>query len=121
LGDGAVRPRAGVDQIRQCLEGALAVNWAATVAGVGQPTLYVRATDAYGPPGYPPLMSREQAERSAALFADCTLTEVGGNHMTGFFGDAAASVAGAICAFLQTDGRAPRGAGSTEGRVDATA
>lgn len=100
LPDGAVRSRSRSAHIRQCSAGAQAVNWTEVASRVAQPTLYVRTTDAYGPPGYPPLMSTEQAERAAALFADCTLAEMPGNHITGFFGDAAAAVARAMATFL---------------------
>jgi hypothetical protein len=51
-------------------------------------------------------MSQEQAERGAALFPDCTLVEVDGNHMTGFFGSSAATVADAIVSFLRPAGSA---------------
>lgn len=101
LPDGSVRARARQALIAQCIEAGRAVHWKKVAGQVRQPVLLVRTTDPYGPPGYPPLMSREQAERSAAWFPDCRLVEVGGNHMTGFFGEPAADMVRAILAFVR--------------------
>ena len=83
------------------MAGAQAVNWTTVLTRVAQPTLYARTTDPYGPPGYPPLVSREQVERAVDLLQRGHLVEVSGNHMTGFFGASAAAVTGAITSFLR--------------------
>jgi pimeloyl-ACP methyl ester carboxylesterase len=101
LPDGRVRPRSRSGHIQQCIAGAGAVRWLDIAAQVQQPTLYVRTTDPYGPPGYPALMSPEQAARAMERFPSATLVEVPGNHMTGFFSDSAGQVAQAIREFLE--------------------
>lgn len=100
LPSGAVRPRSSSAIIGQCMDGARAVDWTARASQLTQPTLFVRTTDPYGPPGYPPLLTREQAKRATSGIADCTLVDAPGNHMTGFYGDGAAVVASAIRSFL---------------------
>lgn len=106
LADGSVRPRSRPEHIAQCIAGARAITWVDVIGRVTQPTLYVRTTDPYGPPGSPPLMSPEAAEHAVSRFRDATLAEVPGNHMTGFFGTSAAAVVKAINAFLHEGTRA---------------
>lgn len=104
--DGGVRPRSRMAHILQCIEGVQAVNWDDTLARVKQPTLFLRTTGQFGPDGFPPLMTRAQAERARALLSNVAYAEASGNHMTAFFGVSAAEVARAITAFLGgTDGR----------------
>ena len=55
---------------------------------------------ASGRPGSPPLLSREDAEATAALMADGTVVDGVGNHITFVFGAGAQVLTGAIAAFL---------------------
>lgn len=98
--DGSIRPRSRMAHILQCIEGVQAVNWDDTLARVTQPTLFLRTTGQFGPPGFPPLMTREQAERALALLSNAAYAEASGNHMTAFFGESAAEAARAVVAFL---------------------
>lgn len=100
LPDGSVRPRSQPDHIRQAVAGSAQVDWPATVGRVEQPTLLVRATGAFGPPGYPAIVSEEKAARTLALLGDGRLVELEGNHITAFFGEGAAIAAGAIRDFV---------------------
>ena len=68
--------------------------------GSTQPTLLLRAPGSFGPPGSPPLLSREDADATAAAMADCTVVDGIGNHITFVFGDGARLVTSAIAAFL---------------------
>lgn len=115
--DGSVRPRSRMAQIRQCIGGVQAVNWDETLTRVAQPTLFLRTTGQFGPAGFPPLMTREQAERALALLPDATYAEVSGNHMTAFFGESAREVAAAITSFLVSDLTATEFA-DADGQVD---
>ena len=77
-----------------------AVDWAGVVRRVTQPTLLLRAPGSFGPPGFPPLLSREDAEATVALMADGRLVDGVGNHITFVFGPGAPVLTGAIAAFL---------------------
>lgn len=100
LPDGSVKARSRPDHIRQAVEGTLTIDWPGTVARVQQPTLLVRATGPFGPPGYPPILSADQARRTFDLLADGRLVEIDGNHITAFFGVTAAAAAAAIRDFV---------------------
>ncbi len=102
--DGTVKPRCHPEHIEQVIQGELAVDWPALVARVAQPVLLLRAPGSFGPPGSPPILSREDAERTAALMADCRLVDGVGNHLTFVFGDAARVLTGAIGEFLAEAG-----------------
>lgn len=100
LPDGSVRARARPDHIAEAVKRSGAVDWPSVVARISQPTLLIRATEAYGPPGYPPLVGEEVAQRSIALLQDGRLVELAGNHITAFFGEPAMIGADAIRAFV---------------------
>jgi pimeloyl-ACP methyl ester carboxylesterase len=87
--DGTVQARSSPAHIQAAVEGTLDVDWPATVARVAQPTLLVRAPGAFGPPGSPPILSRENAEQTVALLADGELVDGVGNHLTFMFGPGA--------------------------------
>jgi hypothetical protein len=57
-------------------------------ASCSPPSCYEPASD-FGPPGFPPILSRENAELTVALLADSELVDGVGNHLTFVFGDGA--------------------------------
>jgi pimeloyl-ACP methyl ester carboxylesterase len=98
--DGTVQSRSKPENIMAALEAPMSIDWEETVARVAQPTLVFRATGGYGPPGYPPMFPRAQAERTIELLDDGRLVELEANHITIIFGDHAATLAGAIRDFV---------------------
>jgi pimeloyl-ACP methyl ester carboxylesterase len=104
LPDGTVRSRCRPQQIREAVEGTLAVDWPAVAAHVQCPTLLLRTVDPYGPPGSPPIMSEDGARRTLAQLRDGRLLEVPGNHVTFVFGARAAAVAHELVVFATGSG-----------------
>ena len=100
LPDGTVQARSRPEHIREAVALSAAVDWADVARRVGQPTLLLRAPDSFGPPGFPPLLSRADAEATVALMADSRLVDGTGNHITFVFGPGASVLTGAIAAFL---------------------
>ena len=98
--DGTVQARSRPEHIQEAIEGTLAVDWPALVARIAQPMLLLRAPGSFGPSGSPPILSREDAERTAAMMADCRLVDGIGNHLTFVFGDGAQVLTTAIAGFL---------------------
>jgi pimeloyl-ACP methyl ester carboxylesterase len=99
--DGTVQARSRPGHIREAVEGTLAVDWPALVTRISQPVLLLRAPGSFGPPGSPPLLSREDAERTVSLVEDARLVDGVGNHVTFVFGDGARVLAAAIADFLR--------------------
>ena len=95
-----VRPRSSAAHIAEAVDRVNDIDWPAIVAGIDKPTLLLRATGDFGPPGSPPLLSREVAERAVARLGEATLIDVDGNHMTAFFGPSAATVTAAVRRFV---------------------
>ena len=87
--DGTVQARCRPEHIEQVIQGEIDVDWPALAARIAQPTLLMRAPDSFGPPGSPPLLTREDADATAARMADCTVVDGIGNHITFMFGDGA--------------------------------
>lgn len=100
LADGSVRARSSSDHIQQAIDATLEPDWPMLVRNVSQPTLLVRATGAFGPAGYPPILKADTAQRTVDSLADGTLVEVDGNHITAFFGGGALRTAEAIRQFM---------------------
>jgi len=98
--DGTVQARSRPEHIQAAIEGTLAVDWLATVTRITQPTLLVRAPGDFGPPGSPPILSRENAERTLALLPEGQLADGIGNHVTFMFGDGARVLTDRIASFL---------------------
>lgn len=98
--DGTIQARSKPEHIQAAVEGTLHVDWPSTVARVVQPTVLVRAPGAFGPPGSPPILSREAADRTVALLKDGHLIEGVGNHLTFMFGAGASTIAEQIATFL---------------------
>lgn len=100
LADGSVKPRSHPQHIQQCVEATLTPDWADLVRRMPQPTLVVRARGPFGPPGSPPIVGGDQAQRLLATLQHGRLVEVDGNHLTAFFDTGAETVASAIGDFL---------------------
>lgn len=98
--DGTLQARSRPETIHAAVEGTTTVDWPATVARVTQPTLLLRAPGDFGPPGFPPILSRENAERTVALLAHGQLEEGMGNHVTFMFGKGARVLTEHIARFL---------------------
>lgn len=101
--DGSIRSRLDPDKIMQALEGTITPDWMAIAATINQPILLMRATDPFGPPGYPPILPEDQARRTMNALANATLVELPGNHITALFGQAAAKAASEIVSFVTAD------------------
>ena len=101
LPDGRVKPRSSPGHIQQAIEGTLTPDWPTLATRIDQPTLVVRATGPFGPAGSPPILDSEPARRLVDSLPDGRLVEVDGNHITGFFGDGATVVGGAIREFVE--------------------
>ena len=97
---GGLRPRSRPEHIRACVEATFAEDWAALAARVECPVLLLRTVGSYGPPGSPPILSAEDAQRTYARLRDAALVEVPGNHLTFAFGDRAAVAAAAVRGFV---------------------
>ena len=80
--DGTLQARSRPETIQAAVEGTTSVDWPGTVARVGQPTLLLRAPGDFGPPGSPPILSPENAERTVALLQNGALVDGVGNHLT---------------------------------------
>ena len=73
--DGTVQARCRPEHIEEVIRGEFEVDWPTVAARIGQPTLLLRAPGSFGPPGSPPLLSREEADRTAAAMADCRVVD----------------------------------------------
>jgi pimeloyl-ACP methyl ester carboxylesterase len=100
LPDGTVQARSRPEHIREAVERSAGVDWAGVARRVTQPTLLLRAPGSFGPPGFPPLLSREDADATAAAMADCRVADGIGNHITFMFGEGAQLLSRAIAEFL---------------------
>jgi pimeloyl-ACP methyl ester carboxylesterase len=98
--DGTVCARSRPEHIRAVINGFKDLNWLETVKRITQPVLFLRAPDAYGPPGSPAVVSTEQAEDTVKNLQNGRLVEIPGNHMTMLFGSGAPVAAAAIAAFV---------------------
>ena len=98
--DGTIQARSRPETIEATVTGTTEVDWPATVARISQPTLLLRAPGAFGPPGSPPILSRESAEGTVALLPDGELADGVGNHLTFGFGDGARVLTEHIARFL---------------------
>jgi pimeloyl-ACP methyl ester carboxylesterase len=99
LEDGSIRPRCRPEHIRAVIEGETLIDWQATIARIACPTLLVRATEPFGPPGSSPILSAGSAHRALTLLEHGRLVEIAGNHVTFLFGPSARRVTDAIVSF----------------------
>lgn len=93
---GGWRAHCRAGHIEQCVEATFVEDWEAIAARIECPTLLLRTVEPYGPPGSPPIMSAEGAQRTAARLRRGELVEVPGNHITFAFGERAAAAAAVI-------------------------
>ena len=98
--DGTVQARCRPEHIEEVIQGEFDVDWPTVAASIPQPTLLLRAPGSFGPPGSPPLLSRAEADRTAAAMADCRIVDGVGNHLTFVFGPGAQVLTSAIAEFL---------------------
>lgn len=98
--DGTVQPRARPESIDAAFQGLLLEDWPALLARARQPAILLHAGGAYGPPGAPPVVSREQALATVAALPSCRYVEVPGNHMTMLYAEGARRVVGTIGSFI---------------------
>jgi pimeloyl-ACP methyl ester carboxylesterase len=99
LPDGTVRPRCRPEHIRAVIEGEFEVDWPAVLGRVACPTLLIRASEPFGPPGFGPILTDDSARRTLALLRDARLVEVEANHITLVFDPHAQRVAAEVGRF----------------------
>jgi pimeloyl-ACP methyl ester carboxylesterase len=99
--DGSVKPRASANAIIEAVDQAVGEDWAQHLASIRQPVLLLNAPGPYGPPGTPPIFSKEQAMETVNAVADGRYVEIPGNHATMVYGESAIRVVEAIAAFLE--------------------
>jgi pimeloyl-ACP methyl ester carboxylesterase len=100
--DGQVKPRSAPEHIAAAMDGVLAEPWATHLHLIEQPTLLIRATEGYGPPGSAPIVAAAHLAATAAVLPNCSSIEVGGNHQTMLYGAPAAQTVAAILDFVLT-------------------
>jgi len=100
LDDGRVQARSRPEAIQAVVEGTTDIDWASVVSRVTQPVLAARAIGPYGPPGSPPILPKEKAERVISLLADPQPIALDGNHMSILFGERAPALVKAIVEFV---------------------
>jgi len=101
--DGSVQSRLDPDKIQQALEGTTTIDWPTLAETIEVPVLMLRATAPFGPPGYPPLVSSEEVQRTMQVLRLVRLVELPGNHITSMFGASARTAAEAIIDFVRAD------------------
>ena len=103
LPDGRVASVCRPEHIMQAVEATLEPDWPDLVSRIRQPTLLLRATDGFGPPGSPPILPADQAARTLARLQNGRLVELEGNHFTALFGAPARQASSEIVRFLTAD------------------
>lgn len=98
--DGTVQSRSRADDMQAAIDGTLEIDWPEVVGRVNQPTLAIRATDAYGPPGSPPILPKDKADRVVELLSDPYPAQIEGNHLTILFGTRARTMVSLITEFV---------------------
>lgn len=98
--DGTARPHSTPEAISAVIDAVLAEDWDAIIGRIHCPMLLINATDPYGPPGAPPILSAAQARETVDLVDGAQYVHVPGNHVTMVFGRNAPSVVQAITEFV---------------------
>lgn len=98
--DGTARANASATAIGAAIDGVLAEDWDAIINRITCPAILINATEPYGPPGSPPVVSEADARKTAVQLANCQYVHVPGNHITMVFGENAKNVADAILNFI---------------------
>ncbi len=101
--DGTVQARSRPENIAEAINQAAEEDWKRHLAAIRQPALLLRATDPFGPPGTPPLLSEEQARATSEALANCRYLEIPGNHLTMLFGEGARRIVASITEFVQAN------------------
>jgi pimeloyl-ACP methyl ester carboxylesterase len=101
--DGTVQARSRPENIAEAINQAAEEDWKRHLAAIRQPALLLRATDPFGPPGTPPLLSEEQARATSEALANCRYLEIPGNHLTMLFGEGARRIVAGITEFVQAN------------------
>jgi pimeloyl-ACP methyl ester carboxylesterase len=101
--DGSARPHSTPAAINAVIDGILAEDWANIATQITCPTLLLNATEPYGPPGSPPIITAAQAQETVAQLAHAQYQHTPGNHVTMLFGPHAAPIAQAIQQFVIRD------------------
>jgi pimeloyl-ACP methyl ester carboxylesterase len=99
--DGTVQAKSDPGHIRQAVEGTLTVDWPQLVSTIDQPTLFLRATDPFGPPGAPPIVPEDQGRATIERIRNSRLESIPGNHITYLFGSSAPRLVAAIREFVE--------------------
>jgi pimeloyl-ACP methyl ester carboxylesterase len=100
--DGTAQSLTSANAVEQALRAVGVETWSDLVSQVPHPVLLLNASGGYGPPGAPPLVPPEHAQKTAAAFKECRYVAVPGNHLTMVFGDNAAVVRREIESFLSS-------------------
>lgn len=98
--DGTVQSRSNPNHITEAITGTIGVPWTEYLERIEVPVLVIRATRPFGPPGYPPLLAADQAQRMIAGLIDGRLVEIDGNHLTFLVGEEIRQSAREIVDFL---------------------
>lgn len=101
--DGTVQAHASAQAIGAVIDGILEEDWDAIINGVSCPAILINATEPYGPPGSPPIVTEAQARETAVQMQNCQYVHVPGNHITMVFGENAKNVADAIMKFISAE------------------
>lgn len=96
--DGTVISRSRPEAIVEAVEYVLAEAWQDKL--ITQPTLLLNATGAYGLPGAPPLLPREQALATVERLSKGRYAEVAGNHITMLYGQGAKQIVRELVKFV---------------------
>jgi hypothetical protein len=100
--DGTAQAGTSAVAIGQAIVGLSMEPWLHLVQHAKQPTLFLNALGAYGPPGTPPLIDEITARATARAFPNARYVLVPGNHITMVFGEGAAAVSREITQFIRT-------------------
>lgn len=98
--DGGVRARSKAENIAAVVEGTLHVDWDQIYTSVAQPSLVIRATQPFGPPGSTAILTPDLAQRIMSRLQVGEMVEIDANHMTMLFGDSADRTVAAILDFV---------------------
>lgn len=100
--DGTAQAGTSAVAIGQAIVGLSMEPWLHLVQHAKQPTLFLNALGAYGPPGTPPLIDEITARATARAFPNAKYVLVPGNHITMVFGEGATAVSREITQFIRT-------------------
>lgn len=98
--DGSVQSRSQREHMAAAAEATTMIDWPSTVSQIPHPLLLLRATAPFGPEGYPPILSREDAEFTVNHIPNGRLFDIKGNHITFLFGESAKLTVAAILSFI---------------------